>query len=302
VKQTILDSLRTALLGRGSFDTFPAQVWKAASSLNTYGTNAIEGNTLTQNEVDRVIIDRTGVKKPISDILVTIQHESAFRNLINRRKRAIDLVTVLELHEEVFKGLITDAGQWRRANVTIRGASFTPPRPEKVVTKMEALIKEYDQRDITGENVFTLGSWLHYNFECTHPFGDGNGRVGRLLLNLHFLKHNWSPVNVLPEDRERYLDALRQGQEGDLHPLTDYLMVTMASSLLNFLSQVGTDQDELRPLVKLHTESAYSAKYLSLRAGQGELPAVRMKNEWNTSKRALDLYARGIGKKGKRAT
>lgn len=85
--------------------------------------------------------------------------------------------------------------------------------------------------------------------------------------------------------------------EGNLSPLTDYLMVIVASSLLNFLSQVGTVQDELIPLVKLQADSTYSAKYLSLRAGQGELPAVRMKNEWNSSKRALDIYVKKIGKR-----
>lgn len=297
MKQSILDGLRNTLLNRGSFDTFPDQVWKAASSLNTYGTNAIEGNTLTQDEVNRVIIGGQGVKRPIGDILVTIQHESAFRNLINRRTRAIDLVTVLELHEEVFKGLLADAGQWRRVNVMIRGAAFTPPRPEKVVPRMEALIKEYDQRDLTGEDVFALGAWLHSNFECTHPFSDGNGRIGRLLLNLHFLKHNWPPVNIMPEDREKYLDALHEGDEGNLRPLTDYLMVSMAGSLLNFLSGVGTEQDALSPMVKLKGESPYSAKYLSLRARQGELPAVRIGKEWNTSRRALGLYVREIGKK-----
>ncbi len=292
-----MDNLRDALLSRGPFDTFPDRVWKAASSLNTYGTNAIEGNTLTHDEVDRVILDRTGVRKPMNDIMETVQHESAFRNLINRRIRAIDLVTILEMHDEVFKGLKADAGQWRRTNVTIRGVSFTPPRPEKVVPRMEALIKEYDQRDIAGENVFTLGAWLHYNFECIHPFGDGNGRVGRLLLNLHFLKHNWPPVNVLPEGRERYLDALNEGHKGNLLPLTDYLMVIMAGSLLNFLSEVGTEQDELMSLIKLQKESVYSAKYLSLRARQGELPAVRKGKEWNSSKKALAYYVAEIGRK-----
>jgi len=229
--------------------------------------------------------------------MVTIQHESAFRNLIGRKGRAIGLITILELHEEIYKGLLADAGQWRRTNVLIHGAPFTPPRPEKIVPRMEALIKEYDQRDIAGENVFTLGSWLHFNFECAHPFTDGNGRVGRLLLNLHFLKHNWPPVNILPEDRERYLDALQEGSAGNLLPLTDYLMIIMAGSLLNFLSHVGTEQDELTPLIKLQGEGVYSAKYLSLRARQGELPAVKMGKGWNSSKRALEHYIREIGKK-----
>lgn len=296
VKQTILDGLRNVLLSRGSFDTFPGPFWKAVSSLNTYGTNAIEGNTLTQDEVDKVIVDREGVKKPINFILETIQHESAFRHLLERRARAIDLVTILELHEEVFKGLLPDYGQWRRVNVLIRGASFTPPRPEKIVGKMEVLLKEYDQREIAGEDAFTLAAWLHYNFECIHPFSDGNGRVGRLLLNLHFLKHNWPPVNVMPSDKGRYLDALGRGDKGEIAPLSNYLKFIMGGSLLNFLSYVGTKEDELKQLVMLEGDVPYSAKYLSLRARQGELPAVMIKNEWHTSRRAIDLYIKEAGR------
>jgi Fic family protein len=297
MKKNILDNLRSVLLSRGSFDSYPPSVWQAASSLNTYGTNAIEGNSLTQEDVNTVIIDRSGVKKPINFILETIQHESAFRHLLARKARAIDLVTLLELHEEVFRGLLPDYGQWRKVNVMIRGASFTPPRYEKLVGNMEVLMKEYDQRDISGEDVFTLAAWFHYNFERIHPFSDGNGRVGRLLLNLHFLRHNWPPVNIMPVDQDRYLDALGRGNEGDLMPLNDYLRSIMGGSLLNFLSYVGTGEDELKPLGMFGGESPYSAKYLSLRARQGELPAVLTRNDWHTSQRAIRLYIEMVGRK-----
>ena len=200
----ILNRLRNAFLNRGSLDTLPDAIWKGVSSLNTYGTNAIEGNTLTQDEVEAVLLDGRGVDRPITHILETIQHERAFRNLMGRRGRAIDLVTVLELHEEVFKGLMADAGQWRRTNVTIRGASFTPPRPEKVVQRMDTMVEEYNRRDLEGEDPFTLGSWMHHSFESIHPFSDGNGRVGRLLLDLHFIRHNWPLAHVLLLDRDLY--------------------------------------------------------------------------------------------------
>jgi hypothetical protein len=66
--------------------------------------------------------------------------------------------------------------------------------------------------------------------------------------------------------------------------------------LLTFLSLVGTSVDELRPLADLESEAGYSAKYLTLRAGQGELPATRVGKGWRTSRRALDLYNKKVAR------
>ena len=210
MEREILDGLRGDLLSRGPFEALPAPVWRAVSSLNTYGTNAIEGNPLTQDEVDRAIIFREPVKRPTKELLETVQHASTFIRLVDRRKQQIDIVTVRSLHEEVFKGVLPDYGHWRRSDVQVRSASFTPERSEWLGERMAAFLKEYGRRDSTRTDVFTLGAWFHHEFESIHPFSDGNGRVGRLLLSLHFLKHDWPPVNVMPLDRERYMDALGQ--------------------------------------------------------------------------------------------
>ncbi len=301
MRKTILEGLRSAFLTRCSLDSMPEAIWKSMSSLNTYGTNAIEGNTLTLDEVESVLLGSTGVERPISDIMETVQHDMAFRDLLGRRGRSMDLVTVQELHEEVFHGLRSDAGQWRRVNVMVRGANFTPSRPEKIVQRMDALISEYDRRDMSGEDIFTLGAWMHHGLESIHPFSDGNGRAGRLLLNLHLIKHNWPPVHVLPENCESYLEALERGNGGDMVPLTEFMQIIMGTSLLDLLSKVGTEDDELRSLIDLQKRGPYSAKYLALRAKQGELPALRSKGEWRSSERALDTYIKEVGREGLKA-
>jgi len=266
--------------------------------LDTWGTNAIEGNTLTWKEVESLLIkDQSVGNRPLRDVLETLQHESTFRGLLQRKDLPIKMQTVLELHESVFKRVKADAGQWRRVNVRITGSAHAPPRMEKVVREMEALLKEYDTRDVQGAEVFGLGAWLHLGFESIHPFSDGNGRVGRLLLNLHFLKHNWPPVHVLPPDREDYLSALEKGQSSsDLSDLVSFLEELMGRSLLDLLDQVGTADDELKPLKKLASKESYSAHYLSLRAGQGRLPAVKIAGDWRTSVRALSLYQKFTGR------
>ena len=291
MNESILFRLRDALLTRTSIDHLPEDVWKRSSALNTWGTNAIEGNTLTWKEVQRLLLEDLSVgNKPLRDVLETLQHESTFRGLLLRKDQPITMQTVLELHESVFKGVKADAGRWRRVNVRLTGTAYTPPRMEKVVREMESLLKEYDSRGIEGVEVFSLGAWFHHGFESVHPFSDGNGRVGRLLLNLHFLKHNWPPVHILPPDRESYMSAMVKGHSSDLSDLVSLLKELMGRSILDLLDQVGTADDELRPLKNLAHKGSYSAHYLSLRAGQGQLPAVKTAGDWRTSARALGLY------------
>lgn len=300
MRGTILTVLRDALTARIPLDALPDQVWRRAGALNTWGTNAIEGNTLSRTDVETLLLEEKSVaNRPLPDVLETLQHAQAFAGLLERRKAPIQPATALELHREVFRGVHADAGRWRRVNVRIAGMKHVPPRMENVVPRMNAWGEEYERRDVEGEDAFALGAWMHFEFESVHPFSDGNGRVGRLLLNLHFLKHGWPPVHILPPDRERYLDCLVLGHEGDLAALEAFLRTTMGRSLLDLLDQVGTREDELKPLRTLSRGSPYSAKYVSLRATQEELPALKVSGDWRSSERALRTYRELIGRPSK---
>ena len=295
--ETILAELRHELLTRAPLDALPPRVWRRTGALNTWGTNAIEGNTLSRKDVERILLEGRSVpNRPLPDVLETIQHEQAFESLLPRRPNPIRLSSVLDLHETVFRGIKPDAGQWRRMNVRIPGVRHVPPRMEKVLALMSAWEESYAKQDMEGAGAFPLGARMHFEFESIHPFTDGNGRVGRLLLNLHFLKHNWPPVHILPPDRSRYLRSLNAGHSGDLTGLEAFLRTMMGRSLLDLLNQVGTAEDELKPLRKMAARGPYSAKYLGLRAGQEKLPAIKIAGDWNTSPRALRLYRDQIGR------
>ena len=298
MEQIILNKLKSKLLERKSLDSLPNSIWKRTSALNTWGTNAIEGSTITWKDAEKILLEgKTPGGKPVRDVSETIQHEVVFRGLLERSKCPITLETALELHGQVFRLILLDAGHWRRINVRIQGAKFSPPRMEKIIGEMENWLVEYQQRDIKGEDAFSLAAWMHYEFERIHPFSDGNGRIGRLLLNLHFLKRNWPPVHALPAHRDDYLDALNSAAKDDFIPLENLLKILMASSLLDMLDAVGTAQDELISLKKVANLSPYSENYLALRCKQGELPALKSGREWRTSKRALELYIEHIARK-----
>ena len=297
MNKAILEALWKELLTRTPLDAIPEGVWRRTGALNTWGTNAIEGNTLSREDVERILLEQRGVpNRPLHDILETVQHAAVFEELLIRRIGPIRLTTVLQLHEAVFRGIKPDAGLWRRVNVRIAGTRHVPPRMEKVVPMMTEWEEAYAKRDMEGEAVFTLAARMHLRFESIHPFSDGNGRVGRLALNLHFLKHNWPPIHILPPDRNRYLKCLERGHDRNLADLEAFFQVAMGRSLLDLLDQVGTREDDLKPLKKLAGKSPYSAKYLGLRASQEQLPALKVFGDWKTSERAIRIYRDLVGR------
>jgi Fic family protein len=298
LNEDILNELRKALLSIVSLESFPDPVLERQAIFNTWGTNSIEGNTLTLEEVRKVLIFGVGINdRPIRDILETVNHYEVFRNLHTMAQKRIKLDIVLELHEKVFKGVKPDAGQWRRSNVWIQGANFIPPQWEKVIRQMTEWLEEYAARGKKRGNVFESAAWMHHRFESIHPFTDGNGRVGRLLLNLHFLRHDWPPVDVTPLNQMEYYNALDSGNGGDMSTLSDFLRIAMGQSLLELLDQVGmAEEDGLSTITELGKNGPYSAKYLGLRAKQGNLPAVKRNGEWMTSRRVLDLYQKYVGR------
>src|SRR6266581_4576194 len=94
MRQAILEELRRELLTRTPLESVPEGVWKRTGALNTWGTNAIEGNTLTRKEVERILLEnRTVGNRPVSDVTETIQHAGAFATLIRRRAEPIRLPT-----------------------------------------------------------------------------------------------------------------------------------------------------------------------------------------------------------------
>lgn len=306
--KSILMALRSRLRQQArDLSDLPEGVWKRAGALNTWGTNAIEGNTLTHGQVEALLLEQTvpgGL--PLPDVAETLQHAAAFRGLLARRARPLDLVAALELHEEVFRGFPGKRpGQWRTSNVYIAGTAYRPPRRDDVVPAMEAWRQRVSGLGRRRAEPFAEAAWMHHRFEQIHPFEDGNGRAGRLLMNLFFLQCGWPPVHILPPDRWAYLDALEAGNAGDLLPLEHLLRVAMARGLLDLLDQVGDAHDALADLgvVRRHIGVRNKADYLALRCRQGVIPAIRAgetsgrvaghggRPRWLTSVAGLRLWA-----------
>ena len=281
------------MLDRGSIRNLPEKTLQESFILNTWGTNAIEGNTLTLDEVAKVIESGMTIpNRPIRDLMETIQHRAALAQVVSGKIGEVNMTSALNLHDMIFHGILLDAGQWRRVNVRILGSKYSPPRVEKLIS----LLREWEQHYVTMEmkrqDIFSQASETHFGFESIHPFSDGNGRVGRLLLNIHFLNHNWPLLNILPQDRNAYLDALESAHRNGMDRLTEFFVTNMARSLIFLLDMTGSEGDKLLTLdeAKKASGTDYSTKYLALRIKQGELPGIRLNNRWKTSPVAISLY------------
>ena len=174
----------------------------------TYNSNAIEGNTLTLKETALVLEGMTIDQKPLKDHLEAVGHRDAFLYVpdIATKDIPLDESVIKNIHALVLMDRPEDKGIYRRIPVRIMGAYTEPVQPYLIEPKIAELLAENEQRRETMNPIERIARF-HLEFEGIHPFIDGNGRTGRLLLNLDLIRNGYPPINVKFTDRKRYYDA-----------------------------------------------------------------------------------------------
>lgn len=172
----------------------------------TYHSNAIEGNTLTLQETALVLEGITIDQKPLKDHLEAVGHKDAFLYVEDLVKNHVPFSehVIKQIHTLVLMDRPEDRGVYRHISVRIMGAYHTPPEPIVVPEQMETLLKDINK---TKLHPIESAALFHLKFEGIHPFVDGNGRTGRLILNLFLMQNGYPPINVKFTDRKRYYQA-----------------------------------------------------------------------------------------------
>ena len=177
---------------------------------STYHSNAIEGSTLTYAETYAILYNDNSFKiqgKEPREIYEAINHKNAldlvFKNLQN--KDLFDERFIKSLNETINKN-IKETDEYRTVQVFIRGSEHIPPAPEKIPNLMNYYVYNYNN---DTQEIFNKIAKYHIEFEKIHPFEDGNGRTGRLLLTYELLKNNLPTVVISKEDRVKYFEFLR---------------------------------------------------------------------------------------------
>ncbi len=207
----------------------------------THNSTAIEGNTLTLLETKVVIEEGLSVGgKHLREIYEVINHNKAYQYI----KKCIseDLI----LSEEIIKNIhnilmenIISGGIYRNVDVYISGAEHTPPSP----TEMYQQIKNFyfDLLEKKFANEIELAAWTHAEFVSIHPFVDGNGRTGRLIMNYQLMKNGFLPLSIKKESRLEYFNTLEEyAVKGNLDPFVDMLLILEEEQLDKYLNMKKT--------------------------------------------------------------
>nr|WKF59695.1 hypothetical protein HUO10_004206 [Paraburkholderia busanensis] len=207
----------------------------------TYHSNAIEGNTLTLRETKVVLEGITVGGKSLREHFEATNHRDAILYVedIVSKAETLSEWQIRNIHTLVLKSIDeNEAGRYRHENVVIAGASTTPPDFLHLPAEMAALINWYEAAE--DMHPVERAAELHTRFVKIHPFIDGNGRTGRLLLNFELMKAGYPPAIIRKEDRLTYYDALDTAcVSGDFSDIACLAAESVQRSLDTYLDVLG---------------------------------------------------------------
>ena len=188
-----------------------------------YNSNAIEGNTLTLQETELVLNRGLTIgNKSLKEHFEAINHKECIE-LIEKfveKKEELSTQFIKHLHKIILKNIDDyQAGVYRKPNVRILGAVHIPPDATKIERLMDEFLDWYysNKHQIS---VPELAAWVQYKFVWIHPFIDGNGRTGRLILNFMLMQNGYPPINVKFADRRNYYEGFETYyKNGDSAPM-----------------------------------------------------------------------------------
>lgn len=180
----------------------------------THDSNKIEGSSLTKQETRKLLrFKLTPTNKPESDMIEAKNHHAIFLEMVSKQI-PICSKNVLELHHGLFHDTKPQfAGKIRSDRIIVTGSKSTFPHPSFVPALLKQFFKWHDGAKRT-ENPVELAGLVHFRFVSIHPFGDGNGRVSRLLMNNVLNEHGYPMLNIKYSDRHHYYDALENAHVG----------------------------------------------------------------------------------------
>jgi len=194
---------------------------------HTYNSTSIEGTTFSKNQTKVVIFDKAIIPhKSLVEHLEVTNHAAVLRSIFQRRFTGpINEDLVKRLHQDLMQGLRVDAGQYSKHHRAILGANMTLTHPEDIPDEMGNLIRRW-KRGSRRKTIREIARF-HVDFELIHPFGDGNGRVGRLIMVVQCLQADYPPLIIENARKSEYYEVLEYAQRKSERPFVLFFVEEM---------------------------------------------------------------------------
>lgn len=181
-----------------------------------YNSNAIENNTLTLEETEKILLQISLDRYVTEREIYEAKNLSRVVSYIDTRakEQELTLEIILLLHKILISNIRDDiAGRFRKDDEWVRVGNHIAPDPKEVVKRLEKMLAAYNAS--SNENIIKRIALLHLTFEHTHPFVDGNGRIGRAINNYLLIREGFVPINIKFIDRKMYYEAFEEfGKKG----------------------------------------------------------------------------------------
>lgn len=301
------------------------QLWDDVWHLEAHHSTALEGNTLVLREVEQLLEEGRAVgSKELKDYMEVLGYSEAARWVYEQgvapaELEPRDLITVTEIrhiHELAMAKVWEVAphpsaypdeapGSFRQHDIHPFPSGMTPPTHPLVSAGVTSWVEEVNRfgadlanATLTLPDVPEALARIHVDFERLHPFIDGNGRTGRLLLNLVLTRQGWPPIVIFKEQRGRYLKALDRADHDDLGPLAELIVRAVVDNLHRLIPNIAGPAKYV-PLEAL-ADDELSLAALKQAAGRGRLEAIIGNDgRYRSSRAALEAYKASRYKRGK---
>lgn len=286
-------------------------IWRGIWLEEAHHSTAIEGNTLVLKQVEALLSEGRAVgSKELREYMEVRGYANAADWVYGRGVGTGEwtsgaLLTLTELRHvhSLALGPVWDVAPHPQARPEERPGSFREhdiePFPGGMQppewTDVPILVQDWIARvgELSGADAADLAerlAFVHAEFERIHPFLDGNGRTGRLVLNLLLVRLGYPPAIIYKGDRARYLAALRRADSGDLGPLGEFIARAILDNLYKFIVPAVAGPARLVPLPALSSE-ALSANALRVAAVRGRLKAAKGPDgAWRSSRAWVEEY------------
>ncbi len=310
--ETQIEEFRTRIGGLPSrLEAEAAAIWEGIWFEEAHHSTAIEGNTLVLKQVEVLLAEGAVVgQRPLSEYLEVRGYANAASWVYDRgTERAgewssdvlLTLAEVRHIHT-LAMGPVWDVaphgdaspaegpGAFREHDIRPFPGGMTPPPWTEVPASMSDWVREANEIRAASHDSVPRLARLHCRFEQIHPFLDGNGRTGRLVLNLLLVRLGYPPAIIYKRQRQQYLRALQRADEGDAGALGELLARAILDNLNRFVIPAVAGPARLVPLAAL-ANRAISAGALRAAANRGRLQATRAADgQWRSTTRWRDDY------------